>query len=84
MSVINHDANNSSRQENYLKSTPARSRNLDGAEKTLKDLRLMDRAASSISDGDLVDALIHGYVVFIFIYFLLELFFLTFHQLNIL
>ncbi|KAF8240436.1 hypothetical protein L208DRAFT_1374307 [Tricholoma matsutake] len=29
-------------------------------EKALKSLWLMDRAASSISDGDLVDALIHG------------------------
>ncbi|KAF8164745.1 replication factor RFC1 C terminal domain-containing protein [Crassisporium funariophilum] len=47
-------------QENYLKSQPARSRDLDGPEKVLKELQLMDRAASSISDGDLVDALIHG------------------------
>ncbi|KAF8959445.1 replication factor RFC1 C terminal domain-containing protein [Flammula alnicola] len=47
-------------QENYLKTTPARVRNLDGPEKILKELQLMDRAASSISDGDLVDALIHG------------------------
>ncbi|KAJ8516409.1 hypothetical protein ONZ45_g6270 [Pleurotus djamor] len=47
-------------QENYLKTQPARVRNLDGPEKDLKLLNLMDRAASSISDGDLVDALIHG------------------------
>lgn len=47
-------------QENYLKTTPARSRNLDGVEKTLKDLRLMERASAAISDGDLVDSLIHG------------------------
>ena len=49
-------------QENYLKTTPARSRSLDGVEKTLKDLRLMERASAAISDGDLVDSLIHGCV----------------------
>ncbi|KAF8994582.1 replication factor RFC1 C terminal domain-containing protein [Cyathus striatus] len=47
-------------QENYLKTQPARTRNLEGPELILKQLELMDRAASSISDGDLVDALIHG------------------------
>ncbi|KAJ6551533.1 replication factor RFC1 C terminal domain-containing protein [Mycena capillaripes] len=47
-------------QENYLKTEPARLRNHDGPEKQLKCLELMDKAASSISDGDLVDALIHG------------------------
>ncbi|KZT74614.1 DNA replication factor C, large subunit, partial [Daedalea quercina L-15889] len=47
-------------QENYLKTQPARVKNLDGPEKTLKQLELMDRAAASISDGDLVDSLIHG------------------------
>jgi hypothetical protein len=26
----------------------------------MKELELMDKAASSISDGDLVDAMIHG------------------------
>ena len=50
-------------QENYIRSQPARVRNLDGPEKILKQLELMDRAASSISDGDLVDSLIHGYVL---------------------
>jgi replication factor C subunit 1 len=49
-------------QENYLKTQPSRIRNVDGPEKILKQLELMDKAASSISDGDLVDALIHGYV----------------------
>lgn len=48
-------------QENYLKTQPAKLRNLDGPEKQLKELELMDRAASSISDGDLVDATIHRY-----------------------
>ncbi|KAF8122796.1 replication factor RFC1 C terminal domain-containing protein [Boletus edulis] len=47
-------------QENYLKTEPAKLRNLNGPPKTLKHLTLMDKAASSISDADLVDALIHG------------------------
>ncbi|TEB28982.1 DNA replication factor C, large subunit [Coprinellus micaceus] len=47
-------------QENYLKPTPSRLKNFDGVERQLKELELMDAAASSISDGDLVDALIHG------------------------
>ncbi|KAJ7229198.1 replication factor RFC1 C terminal domain-containing protein [Mycena pura] len=46
--------------ENYLKTDPARLRNHDGPLRQLKSLELMDKAASSISDGDLVDALIHG------------------------
>lgn len=53
------------RQENYLKTEPAKLRNQSGPEKTLQHLRLMDKAASSISDSDLVDALIHGYVCII-------------------
>jgi replication factor C subunit 1 len=51
-------------QENYLKTQPSRVRNDNGPEKDLKLLDLMDKAASSISDGDLVDALIHGYILF--------------------
>lgn len=47
-------------QENYLKTQPTRLRNMDGPEKELKHLELMERAASSISDADLVDVLIHG------------------------
>ncbi|KAG2014211.1 purine nucleotide binding protein [Coprinopsis cinerea AmutBmut pab1-1] len=47
-------------QENYLKTQPSRLKNLDGPERHLKELELMDKAASSISDADLVDALIHG------------------------
>jgi hypothetical protein len=49
-----------SRQENYLKTQPVKVRNLEGPPKMLKQLELMDQAASSISDADLVDALIHG------------------------
>lgn len=48
------------KQENYVRSQPARVRNLDGPEKVLKQLELMDSAASSLSDSDLVDSLIHG------------------------
>ncbi|KAF7331659.1 Replication factor C subunit 1 [Mycena kentingensis (nom. inval.)] len=47
-------------QENYLKTEPARLRNYAGPPKQLKQLELMERAAASISDGDLVDAMIHG------------------------
>ncbi|KAI8984816.1 replication factor RFC1 C terminal domain-containing protein [Trametes punicea] len=47
-------------QENYLKTQPSRIRNLDGPEKVLKHLELMYKAAESISDGDIVDSLIHG------------------------
>lgn len=50
-------------QENYLKTDPAKTRDLNGLPKSLKRLELMDKAASSISDADLVDALIHGFVL---------------------
>ncbi|TFY76813.1 hypothetical protein EWM64_g7199 [Hericium alpestre] len=47
-------------QENYLKTKPARVGDGRDPLDTLKHLELMDQAASSISDGDLVDAMIHG------------------------
>jgi len=48
-------------QENYLRTTPAKVQNMaNGPERTMKQLELMDRAAMSLSDGDLVDAMIHG------------------------
>ncbi|KAF8645376.1 hypothetical protein AX16_007878 [Volvariella volvacea WC 439] len=47
-------------QENYLKTQPARLRGFEGPEKSLKELEIMDKAASSISDADLIDTLIHG------------------------
>lgn len=47
-------------QENYLKAQPARLRGLGGKELAKKQMQLMDRAAASISDGDLVDRMIHG------------------------
>lgn len=46
-----------------MKTEPSRIRNLAGPDQTLVHLELMDKAASSISDGDLVDALIHGFVI---------------------
>ncbi|OXV09713.1 hypothetical protein Egran_02535 [Elaphomyces granulatus] len=47
-------------QENYLKTSPTLAGNLQGKERQLKLLELADNAASSISDGDLVDRMIHG------------------------
>ncbi|KAF8271701.1 replication factor RFC1 C terminal domain-containing protein [Lactarius quietus] len=47
-------------QENYLKTNPSRVRDAEGPKKALKQLRLMEKAAESISDGDLIDSLIHG------------------------
>ena len=49
-------------QENYLKTNPSRVRDLEGPRKTLKQLKLMEKASESISDGDLIDSLIHGYL----------------------
>lgn len=46
-------------QENYMKTTPSLARGTSTPEK-LRLLRLMDRAASSLSDSDIVDSLIHG------------------------
>jgi replication factor C subunit 1 len=47
-------------QENYLKTNPALANHLTGPERTLKVLELAEKAAESISDGDLVDKMIHG------------------------
>ncbi|MCJ1392457.1 hypothetical protein MMC18_005324 [Xylographa bjoerkii] len=47
-------------QENYLGTTPVLAHPYSGKEKNLKTLELADRAAESISDGDLVDRMIHG------------------------
>ncbi len=48
-------------QENYLKTNPSRVREMDGPRKVFNQLRLMEKASESISDGDLIDSLIHGY-----------------------
>lgn len=47
-------------QENYLKTTPILAASSSGKERALKLLELTDKAAESISDGDLVDRMIHG------------------------
>ncbi|KAK8248436.1 replication factor RFC1 C terminal domain-containing protein [Phyllosticta capitalensis] len=47
-------------QENYLGANPIRAQSYQGPEKKLKMLELFDDAAASISDGDLVDRMIHG------------------------
>ena len=51
-------------QENYLKLSPDLARNVGNPkEQKLKALELAERASESISNGDLVDAMIHGYFV---------------------
>ena len=47
-------------QENYLSTKPMLANGLSGREQALKALQLADQAAESISDGDLVDRMIHG------------------------
>lgn len=49
-------------QENYLGTSPARTNkyNADPKRKKLAELDLVSKAADSISDGDLVDRMIHG------------------------
>ena len=47
-------------QENYLHTNPILANSFQGKQKDLKVLDLVDRAAESISDGDLIDAMIHG------------------------
>lgn len=47
-------------QENYLGTNPIRALQYSGKEKNLKMLELASEAADSISDGDLVDRMIHG------------------------
>jgi replication factor C subunit 1 len=47
-------------QENYLGTNPIRAAGYSGKESNLKKLELASEAADSISDGDLVDRMIHG------------------------
>ncbi|WVR03532.1 hypothetical protein IAU60_000524 [Kwoniella sp. DSM 27419] len=47
-------------QEHYLKTNPARTNNMTGQEQSFKQLELVSKAADSISDGDLIDRMIHG------------------------
>jgi replication factor C subunit 1 len=46
--------------ENYLGTNPTKASKYSGRERNLKLLELADNAAGSISDGDLVDRMIHG------------------------
>ena len=47
-------------QENYLGTAPMRANNEQGKMRQMKVLDLVSEAADSISDGDLVDRMIHG------------------------
>ena len=47
-------------QENYLGTTPLALSSCPGRERSLRALELVEHAAASISDGDLVDRMIHG------------------------
>lgn len=47
-------------QENYLKHGFSRAQNLQGRDADLKRIDLVARAAESISDGDVLDSMIHG------------------------
>lgn len=47
-------------QENYLKNNFSRANGFSGKDLDLKRLELASQAAESISDGDLVDGLIHS------------------------
>ena len=47
-------------QENYLKGNYSKSAHLGGMDKDLRNLELVSMAAEAMSDGDLVDRMIHG------------------------
>lgn len=55
-----HDFSPLMLQENYLRTNPAAASKYQGRERKLKLLEIADNAAQSISDGDLVDRMIHG------------------------
>ena len=55
-----HELSHLMLQESYLKTLPARATNYSGKERSLKLLEIADNAAHSISNGDLVDRMIHG------------------------
>ena len=61
-------------QENYIKSTPRSILNgVVRQDREMKHIELIEKAAMSISDGDLVDAMIHGCVDHCFIRCLIKL-----------
>lgn len=47
-------------QDNYLKGKFSRAAGTSGVEEKVRNLELVCKAAEAISDGDLVDAMIHG------------------------
>ena len=55
-----HEMSSLMLQENYLGTSPILSGSYSGKEKNLKNLELVEKASESISDGDLVDRMIHG------------------------
>ena len=55
-----HEMSSLMLQENYLGTTPILAGSYSGREQNLKILELSEKAAESISDGDLVDRMIHG------------------------
>ncbi|KAF2666773.1 DNA replication factor C, large subunit [Microthyrium microscopicum] len=55
-----HEMSSLMLQENYLGTQPILANGFEGREKSLKALELVSKAADSISDGDLVDRMIHG------------------------
>lgn len=55
-----HEMSHLMLQENYLGTNPIAASKYSGKEKNLKWLELVDRAAESMSDGDMVDRMIHG------------------------
>ena len=55
-----HELSSLMLQENYLGTSPILSGSYSGKEKNLKNLELVEKASESISDGDLVDRMIHG------------------------
>jgi replication factor C subunit 1 len=51
-------------QENYLRADPDLSKRIETPrERKLKALELAEKASESISNADLVDAMIHGYAL---------------------
>jgi replication factor C subunit 1 len=53
--------NRSVSQENYLKNSPARVPKGEDPELQMKRLEYFSKAADAISDGDLIDRMIHGW-----------------------
>jgi hypothetical protein len=63
-----HSLNDSCCVAGKVKAQPAKLRNLTGPEHSLKQLELISKALKAISDGDLVDWMIHGSVLVLLIF----------------